>query len=555
MARPEEQATEGGTQSAWPATEASAVPLKGNVVPTPVPLPSKSGSTISPTMDETEHSSAEAEEEDEMMLEDTIEGDGEVVENGGDAFARLPETATEEEQYQALTQQSLNADGTPKRPMNAFMIWGRRRRPQLADQHPMLRTGDISKLMSDEWSSMPKEEKEHYQNMAKRLKDAFNIRWPQYVYKRRPNNSRRKRKKVPETGAVDPRMIDTSRGGIQKRGSFSSVGTISNITTFSSRPSTARSMSGQSESPPTTASSRVSAGHIPAISSQSGSRAVPAAYSGYARAEGSAPSSWSWQSSSAVQHDLPVPSSTSAPIPSMRRQSSQHSVSGVSSSGPPQFKHEEEEEVVYRSANSPETEHMWHGSGVSRSFNLSDFQPQQRGEFNMTDFQSRDNMASDPNWISQFQMSSSYGMSGSHNAASESRSYASSQSMPLPGFPGGSRGSFSSLNAIHTFGASTSSSQERFAGGSAGASASPGLETSSRTGYSFSGMNGSFTAASSTSSVTPPADQPRSNYFNGTGFGTAVPQARSNVLSIPQQGHTDERAAGGYWSPHGEQPR
>jgi HMG (high mobility group) box len=55
----------------------------------------------------------------------------------------------------SLTSQTLNADGTPKRPMNAFMIFARRRRPQVSAENQSLRTGEVSKLLSKEWSSMP----------------------------------------------------------------------------------------------------------------------------------------------------------------------------------------------------------------------------------------------------------------------------------------------------------------------------------------------------------------------------------------------------------------
>lgn len=54
----------------------------------------------------------------------------------------------------ALTSQTLNADGTPKRPMNAFMIFARRRRPQISAANQMMRTGDISKILSKEWNTM-----------------------------------------------------------------------------------------------------------------------------------------------------------------------------------------------------------------------------------------------------------------------------------------------------------------------------------------------------------------------------------------------------------------
>ena len=60
-----------------------------------------------------------------------------------------------EEANVALTSQTLNADGTPKRPMNAFMIFARRRRPQVSSENQAMRTGEISKLLSKEWVTMP----------------------------------------------------------------------------------------------------------------------------------------------------------------------------------------------------------------------------------------------------------------------------------------------------------------------------------------------------------------------------------------------------------------
>ncbi|KZV75269.1 hypothetical protein PENSPDRAFT_681230 [Peniophora sp. CONT] len=93
-----------------------------------------------------------------------------------------------------LIVQSLNTDGTPRRPMNAFMIFARRRRPQVSAANQAMRTGEISKILSREWANMPMSEKEFFLDQAKRLKDVFNAKYPDYVYRRRPNNSRKKRK-------------------------------------------------------------------------------------------------------------------------------------------------------------------------------------------------------------------------------------------------------------------------------------------------------------------------------------------------------------------------
>ncbi|KAL1746146.1 hypothetical protein HDZ31DRAFT_34809 [Schizophyllum fasciatum] len=102
---------------------------------------------------------------------------------------------TEAEPNAALIAQTLNADGTPKRPMNAFMIFARRRRPQLSAANQSMRTGEISKILSKEWTQMPLSEKQFYLDQAKHLKDNFNSKYPEYVYRRKPNNSARRRRR------------------------------------------------------------------------------------------------------------------------------------------------------------------------------------------------------------------------------------------------------------------------------------------------------------------------------------------------------------------------
>ncbi|KAF8884145.1 high mobility group box domain-containing protein [Infundibulicybe gibba] len=99
-----------------------------------------------------------------------------------------------EEDPTALTSQTLNADGTPKRPMNAFMIFARRRRPQVSAENQSMRTGEISKILSKEWTSMQPSDKQFFLDQAKQLKETFNTKYPDYVYRRRPNNSRKRRR-------------------------------------------------------------------------------------------------------------------------------------------------------------------------------------------------------------------------------------------------------------------------------------------------------------------------------------------------------------------------
>ncbi|KIJ63993.1 hypothetical protein HYDPIDRAFT_154960 [Hydnomerulius pinastri MD-312] len=108
--------------------------------------------------------------------------------------AHKMEAEVDDDPNAALTSQTLNADGTPKRPMNAFMIFARRRRPQVSAENQSMRTGEVSKILSREWNAMNLSEKQFYLDQAKLLKDNFNQKYPDYVYRRRPNNSRKRRK-------------------------------------------------------------------------------------------------------------------------------------------------------------------------------------------------------------------------------------------------------------------------------------------------------------------------------------------------------------------------
>lgn len=73
-------------------------------------------------------------------------------------FSRLAQLPIDDKDGSAfansLIAQSLNADGTPKRPMNAFMIFARKRRPEVSAANQMMRTGEISKILSKEWNAM-----------------------------------------------------------------------------------------------------------------------------------------------------------------------------------------------------------------------------------------------------------------------------------------------------------------------------------------------------------------------------------------------------------------
>lgn len=136
------------------------------------------------------------------------QGGYEGEDSAGDTYAQYlvnsrDDNDVPDDPHLALTSQTLNADGTPKRPMNAFMIFARKRRPQISSENQMMRTGDISKILSKEWNSMKMDEKKFYLDQAKKLKDNFNNKYPDYVYRRRPNNSRKKKKLDADSPSAD----------------------------------------------------------------------------------------------------------------------------------------------------------------------------------------------------------------------------------------------------------------------------------------------------------------------------------------------------------------
>jgi len=92
---------------------------------------------------------------------------------------------------------SSNPDSpTPKvkRPMNAFLIFSVKRRRELSSQNPTLATSEISTILGDEWAKMDADLKNNFILQAQMLKNNFDREHPDYVYTRRPNYTRKKRR-------------------------------------------------------------------------------------------------------------------------------------------------------------------------------------------------------------------------------------------------------------------------------------------------------------------------------------------------------------------------
>jgi hypothetical protein len=111
-----------------------------------------------------------------------------------------------------LLLQELHADGTPRRPMNAYMasssplqqcrdlhflglfrfvslclsaraalialVVARHRRPDLLKESPGMKTGLISQALSKEWHGLDVDSKAFYHAQAKILKDTFHRNFP-----------------------------------------------------------------------------------------------------------------------------------------------------------------------------------------------------------------------------------------------------------------------------------------------------------------------------------------------------------------------------------------
>ncbi|GBE78778.1 hypothetical protein SCP_0116710 [Sparassis crispa] len=242
-----------------------------------------------------------------------------------------------EDPHLALTSQTLNADGTPKRPMNAFMIYARRRRPQISAANQMMRTGDISKILSKEWSSMDMSDKKFYLDQAKKLKENFNNKYPDYVYRRRPNNSRKKRKPDPgqttppslspgvegEDGSMDEgsptegddRMMSSMGQGYQ----YSPPGTASSSAAYEPHDDFAHSSSPYAQSlseVPSSQFSQPSRSHLASIPSPADNSFVQGGMTGLRLSTLSAPSAGGMPGLRLSTLPPPSPSSQNYPSPS-----------------------------------------------------------------------------------------------------------------------------------------------------------------------------------------------------------------------------------------------
>lgn len=78
-----------------------------------------------------------------------------------------------------------------KRPMNAFILWSRERRRELANKDPNMHNFEISKRLGIEWNRLDATEKKHFYDEAQKLKEEHRKNYPDYKYHPRRKPRRR----------------------------------------------------------------------------------------------------------------------------------------------------------------------------------------------------------------------------------------------------------------------------------------------------------------------------------------------------------------------------
>lgn len=99
-----------------------------------------------------------------------------------------------------------------KRPMNAFMVWSKQRRKELAQENPRMHNSELSKRLGAEWKALSDAEKRPYIDEAKKIREQHMADHPGYRYRPRRKPKNMFKKVGPSYGSLPNITAGTAAG-------------------------------------------------------------------------------------------------------------------------------------------------------------------------------------------------------------------------------------------------------------------------------------------------------------------------------------------------------